>query len=100
MKITEKAKQALKKLANNEESKNIVFKIVQKGFGWGGPRMGLVQVEPNDSSPQGRMEIDNVKIIWDEEVEDITKTYGEIIIDYIKGIFSEQFTIKFERVFC
>ena len=62
--------------------------------------MGLVQVEPNDLSPAGKVEIDEVKIIWDEEVEQISQSYGKMIVDYVKGVFLERFIIRFERGLC
>ncbi|MGA1869474.1 MAG: hypothetical protein ACMUJM_13125 [bacterium] len=62
--------------------------------------MALVQVEPKDMLNKNKMELDEVKIVWDEEINQIMRSYGRIVIDYIKGLFLEHFSVRIEHALC
>ena len=99
--VTENAKNSLKNLTNRETTKNFVYRIIKEGWGWGGPKMRLVQDEQNNlHQNENNIKIDNLSIVWSSNIDQMIDNYGKLIIDHIKSIFGGKFLIRFERSRC
>jgi len=81
IKITEKAKRVIPETLKNHPSK--MLRIIISGFGWGGPRIGLVLDEPNKEEIHT---FDKVKILIESRIENYL---GSLIIDVVKNFRNE-----------
>jgi hypothetical protein len=46
------------------------------------------------------LQVEGIKIIWDANVERVSRFYGQMFIDYAKSIFGSRFVIGFEGSSC
>jgi len=60
----------------------------------------LVQVEPNDIKTEHSMTVEGVEITWDERMVQISRMYGQILIDHIHMFFEERFYVGFSGRSC
>lgn len=60
----------------------------------------MVQVEPHETHAGGFQIVEGVKILWDEEIEIMSRRYGSIIIDFLKIFVNERFIVSFNRSQC
>lgn len=90
--ITEKAKEKLNSLLQEDENKGKEFWLEMKGMGWTGPKLDLVLDEPRDND--NRLVEDGFDFLLSQEVVLRTKLFRMIIIDYADGVYTDGFKIK------
>ena len=44
--------------------------------------------------------MEGIRIIWDTNVERMSKMYGKLFIDYVKSYFGPRFVVGFEGSSC
>ncbi|NLP11029.1 hypothetical protein GX408_11605 [bacterium] len=62
--------------------------------------MGLVQVESSEDKAEHSMTVEGVEITWDERMAQISRLYGQIVIDYVHMFFEERFYVGFAGSSC
>ncbi len=90
IKLTDSAKKELKKNIDL----GTILKVVNNGYGWGGPRLGLVKAK--EESGFKIHEIDGFKFTLDKGVADLTDYYGGLVIDFVSMLFMKDFVVRFE----
>lgn len=94
--LTENAKLELKKLKESNKDKNVDFRIVMSGISWGGPSFKLVLDEPNKEDK--KYDSEGFTFILSPSVERVLSYYPELEVDYSKGLFSNGFRIRTNRL--
>lgn len=54
-----------------------------------------MQAENKKMDESRSMEISGAKIFWDENIEQISRVYGDILIDFAHYLFEERFIVGF-----
>jgi hypothetical protein len=62
--------------------------------------LGLVQVEPGDEVAAHHLEIEGVKVTWDDRIVQFSRMYGKIFIDFVQMFFEERFYVGFSGRSC
>ena len=91
VKITDDAKVEVVEMMKESGYKNPVLRLNIAGFGWGGPRLGLVldELEENEN-----VVTDNdVKIDYDRRIEDYVNSARNITIDLRKDKYGAGFVV-------
>ena len=97
--VTKQAGKALNKELEEKGEKSIILKIAMMGYGWGGPRLGLVQAGSEDDTSNS-IQVDKIQIVWDDQVNQMTKMYGKLVVDYMKSVFGGKIHVGFSGVSC
>ena len=84
--ITDKAKTIIQEVY--EENTNKKIRVVFKGIGWGGPKLGLALDKPNKKD--SFITINDIELINDPAIENIAKYYGEVVVDYATTIYGNK----------
>lgn len=90
IKVTDSAVKQLNKIGDD----NSIFKIITSGYGWGGPRLGLVKTENTQNDEVHNIE--GLSFIVDKSVADLTSYYGKLIVDFVSVMFMKDFVVQFE----
>ena len=91
VKITDDAKNEVVSMMGSSGYKNPVLMLNIAGFGWGGPRLGLVLDELAENE---KVVVENeVKITYDRRIEDYVNSARNITIDFRKDKFGSGFVI-------
>lgn len=91
VKITDDAKKEVVSMMGSSGYKNPVLRLNIAGFGWGGPRLGLVLDELAENE---NVIVENeVKITYDRRIEDYVNSARNITIDFRKDKFGSGFVI-------
>ena len=93
--VTERAAMELSSYAESNEETGKIISLVSMGFGWGGPRLGLVESEK--SSADILIQADDLIFAINDDITKTVAIYGDVIIDYVKTIYQKGFSIKFDR---
>ena len=93
VKITNDAKTEVIDLMNNSGYKNPVLRLNIAGFGWGGPRLGLVLDELDNSENENVITDNDVKIAYDRRIENYVNSASNITIDFRKDKYGAGFVI-------
>jgi len=63
--------------------------------------MGLVEASPADTVPGSKsLKSDGVKFVWEDDIEELNRYYGDLIIDYMKSMFGTGFVVYYEGTGC
>ena len=62
--------------------------------------MGLVEADPEDSTKHHSVDVEGVKIFWDDAIEEIRSGYGRIFIDAFHSFMGNRFYVAFEGSRC
>ncbi len=89
--ITDDAKTEVVELMKDSGYKDPVLRLSIAGFGWGGPRLGLVldELEENENVVTNN----DVKIAYDRRIEDYVNSARNITIDFRKDKYGAGFVI-------
>ena len=98
--VTSQAEDALKKYVKEKKLEESIFKIAMMGYGWGGPRLGLVQGESNDEKNTNSLQFEGVNVVWDDQIDQMSKMYGKLVVDYMKSMVGGKFHVGFAGVSC
>lgn len=97
--ITKEAKENLLSTLSEDKIKNVVFKVVSYGFGWGGPRLGLVQSKKEDEKEEEILSTEGLNFVIEKDLEYYVKRYGTVFIDYSSSYFSNGISVKLKNAF-
>ncbi len=86
LEVTDAAKGKLQKELNNNPGK--LVRITMGGFGWGGPKIGLVLDEPQVN--ETAIKVNGLDVLVDEDIKDIA---DRTKIDIITTPYGEAFTV-------
>lgn len=62
--------------------------------------MGLVQAETEESEQEREVLLDNIRIIWDANVERMTNRYGAIFVDHVNSVYGARLVVGFRNASC
>ena len=81
IKVTDKAKNEVKELIKDSGLKNPAIRLQFNGFGWGGPRMGMVldELSTDDSDVVNDNEIN---VVIDERLKSYVNIKNSLTIDF------------------
>jgi hypothetical protein len=58
-------------------------------------------VETNDDTTlQGELSIEGIRISWDKDIEWLCKIYGNIVLDQPKNTYGQEFVLRFQGSCC
>ena len=93
--LTERARQKLQEVADNlPEEHSPIWDVVFMGFGWGGPRMGLVQSN-SDEAQEDVIEVEGFPFSIEQSLKRLVPVYGDLVVDFRKNFFGEGFMVSF-----
>lgn len=89
LKLTESAMEELRNVKETKRADEIFVRVFVKGFGWGGPMLGITldELKENDYS----QDFEYGKLVVDEELMDMFKGFE---IDFQKSWISKGFVVR------
>lgn len=90
--VTEAAKVEVLELMKGSGYKNPALRISFNGFGWGGPRLGLV-LDELEENEQFVMNVNDVNVIYDGRLKNYIDLKNGITIDFRKDKWGSGFVI-------
>ena len=92
--LTQRARQKLEEVAQSlPEQHSPIWDVVFMGFGWGGPRMGLVQSQ--SSHADETIEVDGFQFTIPHNLKRFISVYGNLLIDFKKSFWGDDFIVRF-----
>ena len=93
IKVTDNARNEVLELMESSGYKDPVLRINFSGFGWGGPRMGLVldELTVNDKNV---IKDNDVNVVYDSKLKNYIDVKSSITIDFRKDRYGSGFVIQ------
>ena len=92
IKLTDKARNEIRILMQSSGYKNPALKVDFAGYGWGGPRMGLVLDELAENE-QNIVKDNDVNIVYDGRLKNYINDRNGITIDFNNDKYGSGFII-------
>ena len=90
--VTDAARDEVLELMKTSGFKNPALRISFNGFGWGGPRLGLVLDELKDGE-ENFIQVNNVNVIYDGRLKNYIDLNQGITVDFRKDRWGSGFVI-------
>ena len=92
VKVTDAAKNEVIELMKGSGFKNPALRINMNGFGWGGPRLGLV-LDELEENEEHVLKVNDVNVIYDGRIKNYIDLKNGLTIDFRKDRWSSGFVI-------
>ena len=90
--VTDNAKNEVLELMKDSGYKNPALRVSFNGFGWGGPRMGLVLDELTEND-QNVVKDNEINVVYDPKLKNYVDMRSALTIDFRKDRYGSGFVI-------